>query len=353
MSRAIVFGCAGPVLGDEERAFFRSVDPYGFILFARNIETRDQVRRLVDDLRGCVGHPHAPVLIDQEGGRVRRMRPPEWRDYVAPGVFEEAYAHRPEEALEALSLSAGLMAADLSQLGIDVDCVPMLDVKQPDSDGQVIGDRALGSDADTVIRLAESMLSAVEGAGVCGVIKHLPGHGRSVVDSHADLPRIDAAPEELAAVDYVPFRHFAGRVPYGMTGHLLFNRIDPVRPSTLSRRVVEDVIRGAIGFDGLLFTDDISMGALSGAMGGGPIGDRSRRSIEAGCDVLLHCNGDMTEMHAIADAVGEMTADAARRAAAADAYRSALASAAGAGRTAAEEADAERRLEALLKDLRP
>lgn len=353
MSRAIVFGCAGPVLGDEERAFFRDVDPYGFILFARNIATRDQVRALVDDLRGCVSHPHAPVLIDQEGGRVRRIRPPQWRDYAAPGLFAAAYADRPQQALEAFSLSAELMAADLFRLGIDVDCVPMLDVRQPDSDAQVIGDRALGDDADTVIRLGATMLAAVERAGVCGVIKHLPGHGRSLVDSHADLPRIDAAPEELAAVDYAPFRHFADRVPYGMTGHLLFTRIDPDRPSTLSPRVVEDVIRREIGFDGLLFTDDISMGALSDARGGGPIGDRSRRSIEAGCDVLLHCNGDMTEMRAVADAVGEMSPDAARRAKAADAHRSSLAAAVGAGQTAAEEAEAERRLASLIKDLRP
>lgn len=352
MGRAIVFGCAGPVLGDEERAFFRDVDPYGFILFARNIETRDQVRALVDDLRRCVTHPHAPVLIDQEGGRVRRMRPPEWRDYLAPGVFTDAYARRPEQALEAFALSAELMAADLFEIGIDVDCVPMLDVRQPDSDRQVIGDRALGDDAETVIRLAEAMVAGIERAGVCGVIKHMPGHGRSLVDSHADLPRIDASAEALRAVDYAPFRQFAGRVPYGMTGHLLYTALDPDRPSTLSPRVVGEVIRGEIGFDGLLFTDDISMGALSEARGGGPIGDRSRRSIEAGCDVLLHCNGDMTEMRAVGAAVGPMGPDAVRRAAAADAHRSALASAVSSTDTAAGRADAARRLEALLKDLR-
>lgn len=352
MARAVVFGCAGPLLGGEERAFFRDVDPYGFILFARNIETRDQVRALVEDLRGCVTHPHAPVLIDQEGGRVRRMRPPEWPDYLAPGVFTAAYSHRPAEALEAFALSAELMAADLFEIGIDVDCVPMLDVRQPGSDAQVIGDRALGDDAQTVIRLAEAMVAGIERAGVCGVIKHMPGHGRSLVDSHADLPRIDASAEELRAVDYVPFRHFASRVPYGMTGHLLYTALDPDCASTLSPHVVGEVIRGEIGFDGLLLTDDISMGALSEARGGGPIGDRSRRSIEAGCDVILHCNGDMAEMRAVADAVGPMGVDAARRAAAADAVRSSLAFAVSSTDTTAAKTDAVRRLDSLLEELR-
>lgn len=348
MTRAIVFGCAGKALSDEERAFFREVDPYGFILFARNIENRDQVRALVDDLRGCVTHASAPVLIDQEGGRVRRMRPPEWRDYLAPGVFTDAFARKPETALEAFALSAELMAADLFEIGVDVDCVPMLDVRQPGSDTQVIGDRALGDDPQTVIRLGEAMVAGIERAGVVGVIKHMPGHGRSVVDSHLDLPRIEAAADALRAVDYPPFRHFADRVPYGMTGHLLYTALDAERPSTLSPAVVRDVIRGEIGFDGLLFTDDISMGALSETKGGGPIGERSRRSIEAGCDVLLHCNGDMNEMRSVADAVGALEGDGARRAAKADAHRGAVSS----GRHSLDTEASVRRLDALLKDLR-
>ena len=347
MSRAIVFGCAGTALSDEERAFFAEVDPYGFILFARNIETREQVRALVADLRACVSHPHAPVLIDQEGGRVRRMRPPQWRDYLAPGIFTDAYATSPDQALEAFALSAELMAADLYEIGIDVDCVPMLDVRQPESDTQVIGNRALGDDPQTVIRLGEAMVAGIERAGVVGVIKHMPGHGRSVVDSHLDLPRIEASAEALRAVDYVPFRHFADRVPYGMTGHLLYSALDADCPSTLSPRVIQDVIRGEIGFDGLLFTDDISMGALSEAKGGGPIGERSRRSIEAGCDVLLHCNGDMTEMRAVADAVGDLDAEGARRAARADAQRAAVAQA----RRSLDAAESVQHLDALLKDL--
>lgn len=348
MTRAIVFGCAGTALSDAERAFFRGVDPYGFILFARNIETREQVRALVDDLRRCVTHAHAPVLIDQEGGRVRRMRPPQWRDYLAPGVFTDAYATRPDRALEAFALSAELMAADLFEIGIDVDCVPMLDVRQPGSDTQVIGDRALGDDPQTVIRLGEAMVAGIERAGVVGVLKHMPGHGRSVVDSHLDLPRIEASAEALRAVDYPPFRHFADRVPYGMTGHLLYTALDADRPSTLSPAVVQDAIRGEIGFDGLLFTDDISMGALSETKGGGPIGARSRRSIEAGCDVLLHCNGDMDEMRAVADAVGPLEGDGARRAAQADARRSAVSQ----GRRSRDTEASIRRLDALLKGLR-
>lgn len=348
MSRAIVFGCAGTALSDEERAFFREVDPYGFILFARNIVTREQVRALVDDLRGCVTHPHAPVLIDQEGGRVRRMRPPEWRDYLAPGVFTDAFARKPDAALEAFALSAELMAADLHEIGIDVDCVPMLDVRQSESDTQVIGDRALGDDPQTAIRLGEAMVAGIERAGVVGVIKHMPGHGRSVVDSHLDLPRIEATVDALRAVDYPPFRHFADRVPYGMTGHLLYTALDADRPSTLSPTVVRDVIRGEIGFDGLLFTDDISMGALAETRGGGPLGERSRLSIEAGCDVLLHCNGDMAEMRTVADAVGHLEGDGARRATKADAHRSAVSS----GRRTLDTEASVRQLDALLKDLR-
>lgn len=279
---------------------------------------------------------------------MRRMRPPHWRDYLAPGVFTDAFATKPQEALDAFALSAELMAADLYEIGIDVDCVPMLDVRQPESDKQVIGDRALGDDPQTVIRLGEAMVAGIERAGVCGVIKHMPGHGRSVVDSHLDLPRIEASAEELRGVDYEPFRHFADRVPYGMTGHLLYTALDADRPSTLSPAVVQDVIRGEIGFDGLLFTDDISMGALSEARGGGPIGDRSRRSIEAGCDVLLHCNGDMTEMRAVAEAVGALDGDALRRADVADAHRAKLA----ADRRPLDADAQAARLEALLADLR-
>lgn len=343
MSRAIVFGCAGTTLSPQERSFFRDVDPYGFILFARNIRNRDQVRALVDDLRGCVTHPMAPVLVDQEGGRVRRLRPPEWRDYGAPGAFVDAYRRDPDGALDAYSLSVELMAGDLSEIGIDVDCVPMLDVRQPDSDTQVIGDRALGDDVDTVIRFGEATVAAIERAGVCGVIKHMPGHGRSIVDSHKDLPRIEADQAALAAVDYPPFRHFADRVPYGMTGHLLYTAVDGDRASTLSPEVVGGVIRGQIGFDGLLFTDDISMGAL-----GGPIGERSRLAIRAGCDVLLHCNGDMAEMRAVAGEVGVLAGAAAARAARADIHRATVA----AKRRAIDTVAAERRLSGLLDGIK-
>ncbi len=309
MSRAVVFGCSGLTLTEEERRFFTEADPFGFILFARNIDTPDQVRRLVDDMKSCVSNTAPPVLIDQEGGRVRRLRPPHWRDYAAPGVFADAYAADPEAAIEALTLSAWLMADDLFRLGIDVDCVPMLDVAQSDADPQVIGDRALGGDVATVVRLGAAMLDGVERAGVCGVMKHLPGHGRSVVDSHADLPRVTASRDTLDAVDFEAFRAFSDRLPMGMTGHLLFEAIDSEAPSTLSPVVVEQTIRRSIGFDGLLFTDDISMGALGGA-----VGERCRLAIDAGCDIALHCNGKMAEMQEICGEVGDLGPGAAARA---------------------------------------
>lgn len=314
MARALILGCLGPHLTADESAFFRDADPYGFILFRRNVETPGQVRALVDALRATVGR-EAPVLVDQEGGRVQRLGPPHWRRYPAADAFVRLDAVEPALAEEALRLSAGLMAADLAELGIDVDCLPLADVRQPGAH-DVIGDRAFGPDPATVARLGRIQVAALAGAGVTGVLKHLPGHGRAMVDSHAELPRVEADRATLEAVDFAPFAALAGLVPYGMTGHLLFPALDPEHPSTLSPTVIGEVIRGTIGFDGLLMTDDLSMAAL-----GGTLGSRAALALAAGCDIALHCNGRIDEMAAVAAEAGELTGAAAARAARADAER--------------------------------
>lgn len=314
MPRAAIFGCAGPVLAADEAAFLRDADPYGFILFKRNVDTPEQVRALVAALREAVGRA-APVLVDQEGGRVQRLGPPHWRRYPAAQAFVRLDAIDQGLAGEALRLSAGLMGAELAALGLDVDCVPLTDVRQPGSH-DVIGDRAFGEDPATVARLARIQAEAMAAVGITGVLKHLPGHGRSMVDSHAELPRVEADRATLEAVDFQPFAALADLLPYGMTGHLLFASIDPERPSTLSPAVIGDIIRTAIGFDGLLMTDDLSMSAL-----GGPLGGRAARALAAGCDIALHCNGKMAEMVEVAGAVGDLAGPALVRAGRADAER--------------------------------
>lgn len=339
MASAAIFGCAGPSLGADEAAFLRDADPYGFILFKRNVDSPEQVRSLVDSLRTSVGRD-APVLIDQEGGRVQRLGPPHWRRYPTAETFVRLNAVDPEAAEQALQLSAALMAFDLSALGIDVDCLPLADVRQPGAH-DVIGDRSFGTDPATVTHLARIQVKALASAGVTGVLKHLPGHGRSMVDSHAELPTVDADRETLAAVDFVPFKALADTVPYGMTGHLLFSAFDRERPSTLSPVVIHDVIRDAIGFDGLLMTDDLSMEAL-----GGSLAERASRSLQAGCDLVLHCNGRLDEMVAVAGVTGALVGAAAERAARADAVRARTKKAG-----ASPPADAFDRLEALLARL--
>lgn len=339
MAQTAIFGCAGPRLGADEAAFLREADPYGFILFKRNVETPEQVRSLVDSLRSTVGRD-APVLIDQEGGRVQRLGPPHWRRYPAADVFVRLNAVDPNAAEQALRLSAALMAADLAALGIDVDCLPLADVRQPGAH-DVIGDRSFGTDPATVTRLARIQVEALASAGVTGVLKHLPGHGRSTVDSHAELPKVDADRQTLAAVDFVPFKALADAVPYGMTGHLLFSAYDPERPSTLSPVVIHEVIRDAIGFDGLLMTDDLSMEAL-----GGSLARRAADSLKAGCDLVLHCNGRLDEMRQVAGETTALSGAAADRAARADAARARIK---GAG--APPPDDAFERLEVLLARL--
>ncbi len=293
MRTRVIYGCAGPLLSADERAFFRDTQPWGFILFARNIEQPDQVRSLVAALRDCVGDDAAPVLIDQEGGRVARLKPPYWRTRPPAARFGAAYAQNPESAREATYLNARLIAHDLAELGINVDCLPVLDVPVPGAH-DIIGDRAFASDPATIIDLGRAQIEGLLEGGVLPVMKHIPGHGRAGADSHLALPRVAASAEELSASDFVTFRSL-DKCPIAMTAHVVYDSIDPQRPATTSPKVIRDVIRGEIGFDGVLLSDDLSMQALEG-----PLAVRAKAALFAGCDVVLHCNGDMGEMKDVA-----------------------------------------------------
>jgi beta-N-acetylhexosaminidase len=301
-----IFGCAGKELGAAERAFFSRTNPLGFILFARNCETPDQIRALVADLRASVGRADAPVLIDQEGGRVARLKPPQWRA-APPAERFGALADRNREAgLEAARINSHLIGRELAALGIDVDCAPVLDLRLPGAH-DVIGDRAFGGTPRRVADLGRAVCEGLLSAGVLPIVKHIPGHGRAMADSHFDLPVIKVSRAELEATDFEPFRLLAD-MPWAMTAHLVYAAIDPDRPATLSPKVIAEIIRGHIGFDGLLLCDDLSMKALKG-----DLGDLAREALAAGCDIVLHCNGQMDEMTRIAAAAGTMSATAERR----------------------------------------
>ncbi|MFC0283248.1 beta-N-acetylhexosaminidase [Camelimonas abortus] len=289
-ARALIAGLSGPELTDGERRFFREADPWGFILFRRNVRDREQLRRLTGSLRETVGR-QAPVLVDQEGGRVQRLAPPLWPAYP-PG---RAYGQVPSRSgqREAAWLGARLIAHDLREAGIDVNCLPVLDVPAPGAH-DVIGDRAYGETPETVSRLGRAAAEGLLAGGVAPVIKHIPGHGRAGVDSHLALPVVGASLAELEACDFAPFRALAD-MPMAMTAHVVYTAVDPEQPATTSARVIGEIVRGSIGFDGLLMSDDLSMQALQG-----DLGSRARRAFAAGCDVALHCNGDMAEMQAIA-----------------------------------------------------
>ena len=311
----MIFGCAAARLGDDERRFFADAQPLGFILFKRNCETPDQLRALIADLRDSVARADAPVLIDQEGGRVARLTPPHWRAAPAAARFGDLARRDLTAAREAVRLNARLIAAELDDLGIDVDCIPLLDVRAPGLHDS-IGDRAFADDADTVAALGAEVCEGLMAGGVLPVIKHLPGYGRSRVDSHVELPVVDAARVDLEAIDFAPFRTL-NDMPLAMTAHVLCRVIDGDAPATVSARVVGEVIRGFIGFDGLLMTDDLSMEALGGA-----IGERAQAALAAGCDVVLHCNGKPDEMREVAAAVRPLDDAALARVAAAEAlYR--------------------------------
>jgi len=289
-----IFGCAGTTLGAEERAFFRDTLPWGFIVFARNVESREQLTRLAGDLRESVNDPFAPVLVDQEGGRVMRLKPPHWHERPAAARLGSLYSDSPDAAREAVYLNARLIAFDLCEVGITIDCLPVLDVPVEGADA-VIGERAFARDCATVIDLGRAAIQGLLEGGVLPVMKHAPGHGRATADTHLALPRVDTAQDVLSATDFVTFRSL-NHCPLAITAHVVYEAIDPQRPATTSPKVIRDVIRGEIGFDGLLMTDDISMNALSG-----PISVRAKAALFAGCDVVLHCNGKMEEMREVAD----------------------------------------------------
>jgi beta-N-acetylhexosaminidase len=309
---AMISGCAGLQLTSEERDFFRRVKPWGLILFKRNVETPDQLKALTADFRACVDHKHAPVFIDQEGGRVQRMGPPsnQWRKYPAARLFGELYKQDKVAALRAARNCGHLLAKDLFDVGITSSCLPVLDVPQPGAH-DVIGNRAYSMEVEQVMALARTHTAGLIDGGVMPVMKHIPGHGRSEVDSHHNLPVVKASRAELEAIDFPPFAGFAD-CPMAMSAHVIFTAIDKENPATLSRKVIKQVIRDQIGFKGLLMTDDLSMKALSGTFT-----EKTKAALTAGCDIVLHCGGAMAEMVEVAEAAGPLKSKALARAKAA------------------------------------
>ncbi len=300
LPKAAIFGCAGTELGIEERYFFENTNPLGFILFSRNVESPDQVRTLVHDLRAAVDRPDAPVLIDQEGGRVQRLGPPTWQARPPQALFAKIAKDDCSLAREAASLNAHLIATELIDLGIDVDCLPVLDVPTDDAH-DIIGDRAFGHDPAVIAELGEAVIAGLMAGGVMPVAKHLPGHGRAKQDSHLELPRVDTDADTLRETDFLPFRHLY-YAPWGMTAHIVYEAFDPEQPATLSETVIQEVIRGEIGFSGFLVSDDINMKALSGKASENVV-----RALDAGCDAVLHCNGDLEDMIEVSDVLPELS----------------------------------------------
>ncbi|MEO0880624.1 MAG: glycoside hydrolase family 3 N-terminal domain-containing protein, partial [Pseudomonadota bacterium] len=300
----------GARLSDDERALFRDVNPWGFILFGRHCESAENIRAHCDELRACVGRD-APILIDQEGGRVARLKPPTFPGHAPPAAFGELWRLDPAKAQAAVRLNAALIARMLSSLGVNVNCAPSLDVPQIDADPATVGDRALAKHPETIAALARAALEGFVAGGVAPVIKHMPGLGRALTDSHKELPRVIARREDLEREDFAPFKAL-NDAKIGMTCHVLFDALDPDRPATLSPTIVRDVIRGEIGFDGLLLTDDLKMEALTGTYGA-----RAKASLAAGCDVALMCNMTLDDKIAAAGDIPALSAAAAARARAA------------------------------------
>jgi beta-N-acetylhexosaminidase len=306
-TRAFIAGCSGLELTPDEVAFFKEAAPWGFILFRRNIGTPEQVKALCASLRDAVGREDAPILIDQEGGRVQRMGPPHWPKYPAGAAYGRVHANDPLVQRELARLGARLIAHDLRSVGINVDCLPVLDVPSPGAH-DVIGDRAYGKTPDRVAVLGRAAAEGLLAGGVLPVIKHIPGHGRAGADSHLSLPVVDASREELERHDFAPFRMLTD-MPLAMTAHVVYTALDPERPATTSPVIMKDIIRGHIGYDGLIMTDDLSMKALSGTFR-----EKTEAAFAAGVDMALHCNGDMEEMSAVAEATPILEGEALRRA---------------------------------------
>jgi beta-N-acetylhexosaminidase len=309
---AFISGCAGPVLSPSEIGFFERTKPWGLIVFRRNCETPDQLLKLTSDFRKAVGRKDAPVFVDQEGGRVQRLGPPSnsWRKYPPARAYGELYGTQALTALRAARNVSRLMAEDMLASGINADCLPVLDVPQPGSH-DVIGNRAYSENREHVMALARAHAAGLMDGGVLPVMKHIPGHGRSKVDSHHNLPVVEASLAELRETDFPPFAAFAD-CPMAMTAHVVYTAIDKTAPATLSGKVIKRIIRGEIGFDGLLITDDLSMKAL-----GGTFTEKVHRALKAGCDVVLYCAGIPAEMEEVAAAAGPLKGKALRRAKAA------------------------------------
>lgn len=300
-----ILGLAGTALSNDERAFFRAADPAGFILFGRNCRDKAQLRALTDELRALAGRDDLPILIDQEGGRVARLRPPEWPEFPPQRRFAALYAKAPISAIEAARANAQAIAFVLTEAGITVDCLPLLDVAHPGAH-DIIGDRALGDEPMRVAALGRAVLDGLEAGGCVGVIKHIPGHGRATADSHKELPVIAAGADELA-IDLAPFRALRD-APMAMVAHVLYPVWDADCPASISPTIIGEVIRGEIGFDGLLMSDDLAMGALSGTAG-----ERAAAAVAAGCDLALHCLGELADNESVAEALGATGPDVRER----------------------------------------
>lgn len=327
-----IYGLTGTTLDPEEKAFFRDADPWGFILFARNVEGVRQLSRLTLELRDCVGRD-APILIDQEGGRVARLTPPTWRKAPPAEVFADLYLKDEEAAIEATRINHRLLAHELRTVGIDVDCAPVADLRVEGADA-IIGDRAFGTMPDPIAHLGRAAMEGLMAGGVAPIIKHIPGHGRAKADSHLELPVVPEEHGLLSETDFAPFKALAD-APMAMTAHIVYADIDDSAPATQSAGLIGDVIRGEIGFDGLLMTDDLSMKALSGTFR-----ERAERSLAAGCDMLLHCNGEMAEMLAVAEGAARLDGRRRERALEAEAARARIED--------FDPADAESRLNEML-----